>query len=118
MKHLTPEEYNDNTPEGLLKRALSALARAEENARLTRELVAVSNTAAAVGQFALDLQNSEPKNVVIDSLSQTWRDIIGELTNVRQRRDTMAVRVSVEEWETLLALRTGEATVHLAAEGP
>lgn len=108
------------TPEALLKRAVGSITQAERDCQSGHEWALVAQTTIQAGQLALDIRNSEPRSVVLDGISEIWRSGIEAYTTkepfkIREpevtKEHTVFVWVSPEEYETILALRSGTATV-------
>lgn len=148
--------FSPPTPEELLKRAMDALDKAEARAAMkperAEEWALVSRAASHAGMLAVDILETQPRIEAIDDLSGRWQDMVKEHGGripsspiieaktddpegfVIRENDPRVVEgrqawVNPDEWETLLALRTGAATVHvtdtaamhgvrLAAEAP
>jgi len=105
----------DMTPEALLKRAVEALNRAQAdsdtNSGTSWDWVGVSQAAVGAGQLALDIRQAEPRSVVIDDLSGLGQALLDNVIEDPRVKASRQVWVNPDEWEILLALRTGAATV-------
>lgn len=124
------------TPEELLNRAMDALDKAEAKTDpfYTADWIGVSQAATMAGQLALDIRQAEPRTVVIENLSglgQALMDKVIEDPNIPDGQAVMGkfqeplvlvesdprvkegrqVWVNPDEWEDLLAVRAGAATV-------
>lgn len=120
-------------PEDLLRRAVEALDRAtadsSENGGTSWDWVGVSQAAVGAGQLALDIQNSEPKAVVVDDVSGLWQmqghnldlkpgpivpsdeHTVLTITPPGKQMEGLNAWLTPDEWDTILALRVGSAVV-------
>lgn len=138
--------FSPPTPEELLKRAMDALDVAETIAakapQRAEEWAYISRAASHAGMLAVDILESQPRIEAIDDLSGRWQGMVKEHGGripsspiieaktddpegfvIRESVDPRVtegrqVWVNPDEWETLLALRTGAAIVQPVTKGP